>query len=218
MLLFNKMIKVILFDFDGTLVDTFPLIKGVVEKFKKKEGYPPLDIEQIKQVGLKKLIKKSGIPLWKIPSITSKILKSFRKRTDIKLFWGIKKVIKELKKDYRLGILSSNSKENIKKILKENGVEKIFEYSYSDSPFFGKHNRLKKLIKKYKFNPEEIIYVGDEDRDIKAAKKVKIKSVAVTWGYNSRERLIKEKPTYLVDSPKELGKILKGKIFSQKAI
>ena len=66
------------------------------------------------------------------------------------------------------------------------------------------------LIKEYKLNLEEVIYIGDEDRDIIAAKRVGVKVIAVTWGYNSKEKLMKEKPDCLVSSPKELEKIFKG--------
>ena len=137
-------------------------------------------------------------------------MREIRNRKDIKLFEGVELILKQLRKRYRLGIVSSNSEENIKKILKENGVDKLFDYIYSASSLFGKHKNLKRLIKKYKLNLEEVIYVGDEDRDILAAKKVGIKVVAVTWGYNSKEKLMKEKPDYLVSSPKELEKIFKG--------
>ncbi|MBU2104836.1 MAG: HAD-IA family hydrolase [Nanoarchaeota archaeon] len=204
------MTKTILFDFDGTLVDTFPIIEKEVRKLKGIEKKQKIDFNEIKKLGTKGLIKKSGIPYWKIPLLTKNIMREIRNRKDIKLFEGVELILKQLRKRYRLGIVSSNSEENIKKILKENGVDKLFDYIYSASSLFGKHKNLKRLIKKYKLNLEEVIYVGDEDRDILAAKKVGIKVVAVTWGYNSKEKLMKEKPDYLVSSPKELEKIFKG--------
>lgn len=204
------MTKTILFDFDGTLVDTFPIIEKEVRKLKGIEKKQKIDFNEIKKLGTKGLIKKSGIPYWKIPLLTKNIMREIRNRKDIKLFEGVELILKQLRKRYRLGIVSSNSEENIKKILKENGVDKLFDYIYSASSLFGKHKNLKRLIKKYKLNFEEVIYVGDEDRDILAAKKVGIKVVAVTWGYNSKEKLMKEKPDYLVSSPKELEKIFKG--------
>lgn len=208
--MFDSMTKTILFDFDGTLVDTFPIIEKEVRKLKGIEKKQKIDFNEIKKLGTKGLIKKSGIPYWKIPLLTKNIMREIRNRKDIKLFEGVELILKQLRKRYRLGIVSSNSEENIKKILKENGVDKLFDYIYSASSLFGKHKNLKRLIKKYKLNLEEVIYVGDEDRDILAAKKVGIKVVAVTWGYNSKEKLMKEKPDYLVSSPKELEKIFKG--------
>ena len=204
------MIKTILFDFDGTLVDTFPIIEEEVRKLKGIEKIQNIEFNEMKKLGTKGLIKKSGIPYWKIPLLIKKLMREIRNRKDIKLFEGIASMLKQLRKRYRLGIVSSNSEENIKKILKENGVEKLFNYIYSASSLFGKHKNLKGLIKEYKLNLEEVIYIGDEDRDIITAKRVGVKVIAVTWRYNSKEKLMKEKPDCLVSSPKELEKIFKG--------
>ncbi len=72
---------------------------------------------------------------------------------------------------------------------------------------------LKRMCNKHKIKNNEVIYVGDEDRDIIASKKVKIKTIAVTWGFNSKNKLIKENPDYLVDSPIQITKqILKKEL------
>lgn len=64
------------------------------------------------------------------------------------------------------------------------------------------------MCNKYNINPLEVIYVGDEDRDIIAAKKTKIKTIAVTWGFNTNEKLSRENPDYLVDSPIQIVEAL----------
>ena len=119
------------------------------------------------------------------------------------------RIFKKLNEDYKLGIVSSNSEENIRIVLRRYKIENLFEFVYSSSSIFGKHLVLKRMCKKYKINPNSIIYIGDEDRDIIAAKKAKIKIIAVTWGFNSEKLLKEEKPDYLVNAPKEiLEKIL----------
>ena len=65
-------------------------------------------------------------------------------------------------------------------------------------------------MEKHNLKPQEIIYVGDEVRDIQACKKIGVKIIAVSWGYNSKEILDREKPDYLVNKPIEIPKILKN--------
>lgn len=197
------MIKYIVFDFDGTIADTFHEIKQIVKKeFDMSDKF----FDLLKKEGVWKVIKKSDIPIRKLPEFVYVILSKLRNKKDIKLFPGMIALFGKLKKKYKIGIVSSNSEENISDVLKKHGIEGFFDFVYSDSSIFGKHLVLKKMCKKYKINPKEIIYVGDEDRDIIAARKVGIKVVAVTWGFNSEERLIDEKPDYLVRKPREIIK------------
>ena len=195
--------KYIVFDFDGTMADTYNNVLDIANDLKK-DGYKGINFEDIREHGFRYLIQKSGIPLRKIPKFVYQIKSKLKKENNIKLFPGILDVFKELNKSYNLGIVSSNSEENVKIVLKRYKIENLFNFIYSDSFLFGKHLVLKRMCKKYKINPDDIIYVGDEDRDIIASKKAKIKIMAVTWGFNSEKLLKKNKPDYLVNSPKEI--------------
>ena len=78
---------------------------------------------------------------------------------------------------------------------------------YVDTSIFGKHTTLKRLIKKYDLVKKEVIYIGDEIRDIEACKKAGIECIVVTWGYNSRKALQQQNPDYMIDRPADLLKI-----------
>ena len=197
--------KYIVFDFDGTIADTYQDILTIVNDLKK-DKYKEIDFEDIRDHGARYLIKKAGIPFWKIPKFVYQAASKLKRKNNIRLFPEILDVFKELSKKYKLGILSSNSEENIRIVLKKYKVEDLFEFIYSNSSIFGKHLVLKRMCRKYKINPEDIIYIGDEDRDIIAAKKAKIKIIAVTWGFNSEKLLKEKKPDYLVNNPKEILK------------
>jgi phosphoglycolate phosphatase len=201
------MAKYIVFDFDGTIADTHQDIKNIVNDLKKDKD-KEINFEEIRDKGTKYLIKRAKIPFWRLPKLTYKVLTELRKRTDIKLFPEIINVFKQLNKKYKLGIVSSNSKKNINEVLKKHKVQNLFDFIYSDSSLFGKHRVLKRMLKKYNLTSNDVIYVGDEDRDIIAAKKTSIKVIAVTWGYNSEKRLCKENPNYLVKFPKQLIKAI----------
>ena len=199
------MIKYIVFDFDGTIADTFDVIKNVV---MKEFGEYDFDFELIRSEDSKGLLKKMNIPLWKLPEMALKVTSRLRKNNDFKMFPGIIDLLNILKENYKIGIVSSNSKENIINTLQKYNIQDLFEFVYSDSSIFGKHLVLKKMCRKYNINPLDVIYVGDEDRDITAAKKVKIKNIAVTWGFNSKEKLSRVNPDYLIDTPMQILEII----------
>ena len=195
------MIKYTVFDFDGTLADTFDVIKNIA--MNEYSEYD-IDVELFKSEGAKGMLKMLNIPRWKIPGMILNVTNKLRNSKNIKLFPGIVDLLINLKKDYKIGILSSNSKEIINDTLKEYDIENLFEFVYSESSLFGKHSVLKRMCSKHNIDPLEVIYVGDEDRDIIAAKKANLKSIAVTWGFNSKEKLSRENPDYLVDSPMQI--------------
>lgn len=202
------MIKYIVFDFDGTLANTFDLIKTIaIDEYSEYD----VDLELFKNEGAKGMLKKLDIPRWKLPRMILNVTTKLRNSKDIKLFPGIVDLLHTLKKDYKIGILSSNSKEIINDTLKEYNIENLFEFVYSESSLFGKHVVLKRMCSKQNIDPLEVVYVGDEDRDIIAAKKVKIKIIAVTWGFNSKAKLSKEKPDYLVDLPMQIIEVISQK-------
>lgn len=202
------MIKYIVFDFDGTLANTFDLIKTIaIDEYSEYD----VDLELFKNEGAKGMLKKLDIPRWKLPGMILNVTTKLRNSKDINLFPGIVDLLHTLKKDYKIGILSSNSKEIINDTLKEYNIENLFEFVYSESSLFGKHVVLKRMCSKQNIDPLEVVYVGDEDRDIIAAKKVKIKIIAVTWGFNSKAKLSKEKPDYLVDLPMQIIEVISQK-------
>ncbi len=201
------MIKYIVFDFDGTIADTFDIIKALVIK-EYGEYAVNFDFESIKNEDTKGLLRKLNIPLWKLPQMALNVTSKLEDNKDVKLFPEIIDLLNSLKKNYKLGILSSNSRENIIDTLIKHNIDNLFEFVYSGSSIFGKHLVLKKMCSKYKIDPREVIYVGDEDRDIVATKKAKIKNIAVTWGFNSKEKLSREKPDYIVDSRMQILEVV----------
>ena len=199
------MIKYIVFDFDGTLADTFDVFKTIATT---EYGEYDVDFELFKSKGAKEMLKQLDIPRWKIPGMILNVTSKLKSSKDIKLFPGIADLLNTLKKDYKIGVVSSNSQEIINNTLKEYNIETLFEFVYSESSLFGKHLVLERMCSKHKINPKDVIYIGDEDRDIVAAKKAKIKIIAVTWGFNSGEKLSRENPDFIVDSPIQIPKIL----------
>lgn len=105
------------------------------------------------------------------------------------------------------GVITSNSDTNVQGFLMRYNLN-IFDFIHTGSSLFGKDKLLKKIIQKYKLKTQDVLFVGDETRDVSAAQKVGIGVIGVTWGFNSREVLEKMKPNHLVDSPNDLLNII----------
>lgn len=196
---------VVIFDFDGTIADTINFIRTIFNFSETKN----INWEELKNKETKEIFKSLGIPLIKIPFILKKVRDILHQEVEkIKPVEGIEKALFKIKENhYQLGILTSCPKKTVTKFLKINNLD-FFDFVYSESDIFNKAEKLNKLLKEKKFNPQSVFYVGDETRDVEAAKKIGVKTVAVTWGFNS-EKILKEKnPDYLVQKPEELVVLL----------
>ena len=204
--------RTIVFDFDGTIADTLPELVKVLNSLSTKFGYKkiaPEEISRLRGLELRQAFKQLGISMVQLPFLVRKVKSALNSNIPlVKLQKNMGFVLLKLKENgFNLGILTSNSGANVKLFLKGNGID-VFEFIYSGSSIFGKGNVLKRLLRSEKLSLEEVVYVGDETRDIDAAKKVGVQIIAVSWGFNSRRILEKQKPDFLIDTPNKLIKIV----------
>jgi phosphoglycolate phosphatase len=206
------MTKTVIFDFDGTLADTFAVLIEITNELAPEFGYRPVDEQQIAQLqGLssREIVKMAGIRRWQIPFLLLRFKKDFRRKTNrVKLFPNITHLLQTLKyAGYKIGIISSNSVENIETVLEGYQINHLFSFIYSCS-IFGKSRAINSALRAHYVNTDEAIYVGDEVRDINAARRSKIPVIAVTWGFNDLEILTQRQPDYLVNKPQDIIQLL----------
>ncbi len=200
--------KYIYFDFDGTLANSFELGMEIAQELAPKYGFNNVDFSKIdyyRGLSSQELIKEFKIPLYKIP-ILAPIFKYelFKRIDDLKPYSGIPELLEELSKDYFIGILTSNTVENVRHFLENHSLTTYISDIRSELHIFGKHKSLKRIISRKKIRKSDFVYVGDETRDIEATHKASITSIAVSWGFNSAEILEKFKPDYLAHTPAEI--------------
>ncbi len=208
-------VKVIIFDFDGTLADTFDAIARICNRLAEEFGFKPAspeDIVQLRNLTSREIIKRSGVSIFKLPFLLNKVKKELNNEIKtLNLVLGIKECLIELNASaYQLGIITSNSPDNVNLFLQKNGLEGIFKFIRSGTTIFGKNKVINNFLKQEKLTSAQVIYVGDETRDIDAARKSNIKVIAVTWGFNSKEVLAKQNPDFLIDHPSELIEAIVG--------
>lgn len=202
-------VKLILFDFDGTIADTHDAFVEIVNGLSEEFGYKSVnqeDLERLKHLSSREIIKQSRIPLVKIPFILNRVRVELTNRIQsLKPIQGIETYLLQLKeKGYSLGIITSNLKDNVLTFLENNNLDHLFDFIYSGVTLFGKDKTINKILKQHQLKQNEVIYIGDETRDIHASKKSKIKVISVGWGFNSPEALAKHHPDFLIAQPQEL--------------
>ena len=198
---------VLIFDFDGTIANTFHYLLRIGNRLSEEFNFNKIDPDEIKDMkdkNVRETIQHLNIPLLKIPMIVAKAKKELHKEIDsVEPIKDLKEILLQLKSlGYKMGILTSNSSKNVTGFLENNGLN-FFDFICTTSKIWSKNWGLKTLMDEHGLELSEVIYVGDETRDIKAAKKAGIRSAAVTWGYNSCKILAAQNPDYLIHSPKE---------------
>lgn len=209
------MVKTLIFDFDGTIADTIPSTEYmaiVLRRLSEEFGFDPLteeEIDKFRSQDLHTILKVLQIPLWKVPFLLRKIQVELKKELNVaKPVAGMRQLLCDLQsKEITLGIITSSKKDLVDAFLKRNNLE-VFDFVYTGTSLFGKDRMIIGLLRNKKLKPEEIMYVGDEIRDIEAAKKAHIKIVSVTWGFNSHLGLKKYHPDFLIDKPAEFMQLL----------
>lgn len=198
----------VIFDFDGTIADTLEAMVDLFNQVSVKYQLPQIaqaDREKIRNLSAKELIEEFKISRLKFIRLTKEVLPKLKNNLQqLNLISGLEELLIDLKeKGFQIGIVSSNSKENIELFLNYHQIKGI-DFIYSEKGLFGKAKVLSNVLKKHHLTAAKVIYVGDEVRDIEASHQAGLPIIAVTWGFNSKARLQKAKPDYIIDQPKEL--------------
>ncbi len=206
------MIEMILFDFDGTIADTLPAALKIANRHLNQIGHNPISKEQLKELRNMtpfQILRQFTVPVWRLPGLIKKIQNDLLKEVDhIKLFPGIEKALYDLIfARYHLGILTSNKKETVDTFLRKHRIT-FFEFIQCEPNIFEKPRLIKHFLKKHQLKPSEVIYIGDEIRDIEACRENGVEIISVTWGFNDENSLKQNKPNYIAKTPQELVTIL----------
>jgi phosphoglycolate phosphatase len=200
----------IIFDFDGTIADSFDYVS---EFLTHEAGKGPLTATQkdslrgLSTVGMAKAL---GYHWWNGPGLLLKGRRRMRRSIkDLRAFPGIPELIRKLHAEgHQLFVVSTNSARNIQDFLLHQQMREYFTDIYGNAGLITKAPALSRLLKKHDLDREHVVYVGDEWRDVRGAKRVDIRVIAVTWGFASEQRLKAAHPTAVVHTPAQLMKIL----------
>ncbi len=204
----------LLFDFDGTIADSIHLGSKIANRIAPlygHKGFSDEDFSRFRAMPVTKVIKELGIPFYKIPGVITKSLAEYRKLIhELHPYPKIPQMLATLAQmNVPMALLSSNTNENLFYFLNNHQIT-VFNWVEGTSGILKKHKRIMQQLKKHNLRTSEVIYVGDEVRDIVAARKCKLKVIAVSWGFHTPELLCSHDPDYLVSDPEEIVQIVRN--------
>lgn len=200
--------KLLVFDFDGTIADTLKVTLTIVNELGQDFGWPVLDKDEffeLRQKSTGELMKMTGLSPVKFPRVLRKARKAFKTHmADVPPITGMPEVLQELKqRGFMMGVLTSNSRRNVKQFLQLHQLE-FFDFIYAPDKLNGKGVVLKKILRRYKFQADQVVMIGDELRDLEAALSVPLDGVGVTWGFHEADHLQQAQPQAVLQTPPEL--------------
>jgi phosphoglycolate phosphatase len=203
--------RLAIFDFDGTLADSFPFFIRVFNQLAQQHGFKRIDtdlVPALRHYNARQMMQRVGMPAWKLPFVAKSFISLMRQNAaSISLFEHIDDLLLHLaNKGVALAIVSSNSYENVTRILGPANTKLISQFECGMS-IFGKPARIHKVLKKTGIACREVIYIGDQVTDLEAARKERIAFGAVSWGYATIESLREQLPEEEFDSVSAIRRI-----------
>ncbi|NEP62367.1 MAG: HAD hydrolase-like protein [Symploca sp. SIO2G7] len=204
---------VLIFDFDGTIADTLDTIVTITNRLAVYYGYPqttPERLKYLRTLSTAELLNQSNIPLFQVPFLMRRVRRELRNDIDsIQTFTHLSEVLLRLANDgHPMMIASSNAPSTIGYFLERHGLAQVFSEIYGNIGLLGKARSLRRIMRRHRLLPEEVLYIGDETRDIESAHCQGLAVASVSWGFSDRIALEAQGPTFLVDTPEELYKTI----------
>ncbi len=196
----------IIFDFDGTIADSFDYVAGFLIKEAGPEAAAATDKQDLRGLSMAAMARQLGHGWWRLPGL---LFKGRRQMggviNQLRPFDGMADVIEKLHAEgHELFIVSSNRVKNVRAFLRHHGLQTYFLEIYGGVGMFGKAPALRRLLRDQQIETKNAVYIGDELRDVQAAQSIKLPVIAVTWGFARPSSLIRLKPTAVVERPGDI--------------
>jgi phosphoglycolate phosphatase len=203
--------SLVIFDLDGTLVDSFPWFLRNVNDVADRFGFRRVadeDVEALRHASTREILSHLEIPLWKLPVIARHMRRlKAEQAASIALFDGAELTLRALKEaGLRLALVSSDGEANAR--VKLGAAAVLFDNFDCAASLFGKPKKFRRILKRSGVEPARAIAIGDETRDIEAARATGIACGAVTWGYAAPKALRALRPDLVFDRMDDIARAL----------
>lgn len=195
--------KLVIFDFDGVLVDTLIMHYEISKKINKN-----MSLDMFRSIFSGNIYDslKNNPAIKQHPQFFEQYEDKSR---ELKVPQSLKGLIGKLSKEHTLAIVSSTPSALIRKILKQEAVLNYFSDVLGADVNTSKVIKIRMLLGKYKIKQEDAVFITDTTGDIFEALECGVKAIAVTWGFHEEKTLEKSNPAKIVRSPEELFEAVK---------
>lgn len=196
-------------DFDGTLADSAGWLRGVLNGVARRYGFREVSDEEfalLRGRDNRAIVRHLGVPAWKMPLIARHMRGLMARDADrISLFPGTPGLLARLDAaGVAIAVVSSNSEENVRRILGPENAARVSLYACGAS-VFGKASKMRRVLRAARVPGERALGIGDEVRDIEAAAGAGLRAGAVAWGYATPELLAAHRPAHLFRTMDEVA-------------
>jgi phosphoglycolate phosphatase len=199
--------KLLLFDFDGVLVDSLDVYEKTVTNCLKAINQPLTrgreEFLELFDGNFYESLVKKGVDLKQFMEASVDILAHVN-YNEMKPITAMLPVLNTLKKDNVLIVISSNDTPTIVDALHLYNFNGIFKEILGSDFMLSKKDKILHAAQKYSVLPADIYYIGDTSGDIMEGREAGVKTVGVTWGWHSAEKIARAKPDYLFKTPQDL--------------
>ena len=192
------------FDFDGTLADSFPFFAGVHNALARKHGFAEVaahELDALRGLPTRELAARSGLPAWKLPIVARDFIAQMQAAEAVPLFDGVAESLHAAHaRGLRLALVTSNARANVERVLGA-PLAGLFDPVDCGASMFGKATRLRRVLRRRSVPPARAIYIGDQTADAEAARAAGMDFGAVAWGYATAAALDATGPARRFMSP-----------------
>lgn len=205
----------LLFDFDGTIVDSIDIILSAIKSVAlNREIRLSVDKKVLANKGFEGLLRNSGVSIFRVSSFVSDCHQEIEQTiTQAGIHDHMKELLTQVSSYVDMCVVTSNSEQAVTNTLPEQ-VLLLFDGVYHAGPF-SKHKVIRRLRRLYELKKSSVLYIGDESRDVHAARKAGVDSLAVTWGVQNKKSLLASRPTLLAQNATEAEHLIKAWIASR---
>ena len=205
--------SLVIFDLDGTLVDSFPWFLRNVNDVADRFGFRRVaegEVEALRHASTREILSRLEVPLWKLPVIARHVRRlKAEQAASIALFDGAEAMLRTLAAaGLRLALVSSDSEANARVKLGEAAA--LFSDFDCSASIFGKAAKFRRILRRAAIDATQAIAIGDETRDIEAARAAGIACGAVTWGYAAPNALKALGPDLVFERMDDVARVLIG--------
>ncbi len=197
----------LIFDFDGTLADTLPLLLALSNRLAPEYGHRRVaeaDIDALRGLHAREVLRWLKIPWYQLPRLARRIRTELhREIPQVAPIKSMPAIVNQLAPDFGLGILTTNSVANVRVFLTTQQITH-FAFVRSSPRLLGKSRTLKRVLREQGLVAADTLYIGDEVRDVEAAHASGLNTIAVSWGANATDALGRANPYAIVHHPSEL--------------